>query len=210
MTSSAVRVRRHCRPPPARQRGVVLFIALIAMVILMLAGVALVRSVESSTSVAGNLAFRQASIAPVNQKIEEAVSKLFTKPIAPIVDKTTTDAAQGYYASLQAGEKANGVPAVLSGTYANMTTAYAAAGLPAPYVDGVTNLEVRSVIERICLADGAATTANCDLMPPKVSPAGTDNEVKRIPLPPIPHFRVTVRVDIPNTNTVSYAQAFLR
>ena len=210
MTTSAVRVRHDRRPPPARQRGVVLFIALIAMVILMLAGVALVRSVESSTSVAGNLAFRQASIAPVNQKIEEAVSKLFTKPVAPIVDKTATDAAQGYYASLQAGEKPNGVPAVLSGTYANMTTAYTAAGLPAPYVDGVTNLEVRSVIERICLADGAATAANCDLMPPKVSPAGTDNEVKRIPLPPIPHFRVTVRVDIPNTNTVSYAQAFLR
>ena len=41
------------------------------MVILSLAGVALVRSVDSSTAVAGNLAFRQASIAPVNQAIEE-------------------------------------------------------------------------------------------------------------------------------------------
>jgi hypothetical protein len=73
------------------------------------------------------------------------------------------------------------------------------------------------VIERVCIPEvmdpavaGVASTQYCDLLPPKVSPAGTDNEVKRIPLPPVPHFRVTIRVDLPNTNTVSYAQAFLR
>ncbi|MEO8508333.1 MAG: hypothetical protein ABI593_11945, partial [Betaproteobacteria bacterium] len=63
------------RFPVARrtQGGVVLFVALIAMVILSLAGVALVRAIDSSTGVAGNLAFRQSSIAPVNLAIEKAV-----------------------------------------------------------------------------------------------------------------------------------------
>jgi hypothetical protein len=195
----------------------VLFIALIAMVILMLAGVALVRSVDSSTSVAGNLAFRQASIAPVNEKIEEAINLLFKKPVPVITNTTANDLAHGYYASLQAGEKPNGVPAILAGPYGTMKAAYSGAGLPAEYVDALTKLEVRSVIERVCIPEvmdpavaGVASTQYCDLLPPKVSPAGTDNEVKRIPLPPVPHFRVTIRVDLPNTNTVSYAQAFLR
>ena len=40
-------------------------------------------------------------------------------------------------------------------------------------------------------------------------PARTTN-TRPIPLPPIPNFRVTVRVDLPNSNTVSHAQAFLR
>jgi type IV pilus assembly protein PilX len=195
-----------CRTPRS-QGGVVLFVALIAMVILSLAGVALVRSVDSSTGVAGNLAFRQASIAPVNQAIEEAVDALFkTKSIASTI---ATNTGLSYYASLQAGEKPNGVPLVLSGNYSTMTTAYNAAGLPLPTVD-VTGLEIRKVIERVCTIDGGATIGTCDLLPPKVSPAGTDNEVKRIPLPPIPHYRVTVRVDLPGTNTTTYAQAFLR
>lgn len=192
----------------ARQQGVVLFVALVAMVVLSLAGVALVRSVDSSTAVAGNIAFRQGSIAPVNQAIEQAIDALFKSKT--IVSTTTDDLAHAFYASLQAGEKPNGVPSVLSGDYAAMKIAYAGAGLPAPVPDALTKLEIRKVIERVCSAGGGATIATCDLLPPKVSPAGTDNEVKRIPLPPIPHFRVTVRVDLPNTNTVTYAQAFVR
>ena len=64
-----------------RQRGVVLFVALIAMVILSMAGVALVRTVDSSMGVAGNLAFRNISMAPVNHGIEESIKMIFkTKP----------------------------------------------------------------------------------------------------------------------------------
>ena len=126
-----------------------------------------------------------------------------TSTVGPTSPTTTTRRCRP-------GEKPNGVPAVLSGNYATMKAAYTAAGLPAPTVDPVSKLEIRKVIERVCNADGAATIEHCDLLPPKVSPAGTDNEVKRIPLPPIPHFRVTVRVDLPGTNTTTYAQAFVR
>ena len=75
-----------------------------------------------------------------------------------------------------------------------------------------TKMEVRAVIERISSAVGPVSIGTCDTLPPKVSPAGTDNKYgnKSIPLPPIPNFRVTVRVDLPNANTVSHAQAILR
>ena len=71
------------RPRPRQQRGVVLFVALIAMVILSLAGVALVRSVDTSTGVAGNIAFRQASIAAVNDAIEHSVNAVFKAKTIP-------------------------------------------------------------------------------------------------------------------------------
>ena len=210
MTSHALRTSRHAGP--GGQRGVALFIALIGMVILMLAGVALVRSVDTTTGVAGNLAFRQASIAPVNQAIEAAVDDLFTSRNVPNLN--ADDLSHTYFASLQAGEKPNGVPVVLSGNYATMSAAYASTLLPAPYVDPLTGLEVRKVVERICdpavmPAGGAATYQYCDMLPPKVSQAGTDNK-PGLSLPPIPNYRVTVRVDLPTANSVSIAQAFIR
>jgi Tfp pilus assembly protein PilX len=55
-----------------RQRGVTLFIALIALVALSLAGVALFRSVDSGNTVAGNLAFRQATLQASDHGVEAA------------------------------------------------------------------------------------------------------------------------------------------
>jgi type IV pilus assembly protein PilX len=195
-----------------RQRGVALFVALIAMVLLSLAGIALVRSVDSTTSVASNIAFRQGSIGPINQAIEDAINNLFKAKTIALQNQN--DLAHSYYAILQPGEQSNGVPNVLAGDYAAMSAKYSAAGLPTPVADPVTKMEVRSVIERVCNGTGAGpwpvAIGNCDTLPPKVSSAGTDNKYKAIPLPPIPNFRITVRVDLPNSNTVSHAQAFLR
>jgi len=192
--------------PPAKQSGVVLFVALVAMVVLTLAGIGLVRSVDSATSAAGNLAFRQASIAQVNLEVEKAVDAIFK---SRVINTVNDDATHGYFAALQGGEKPDGTPAALAGSYSTMKSAYSALGFPVD-TDPVTNIESRIVIERVCSATGAPTIQICDLMPPKQSPGGTDNEVKTIPIPPIPHFRVSVRVDLPNTNAHSIAQTFLR
>jgi len=197
----------------SHQQGVALFVALIAMVLLSLAGIALVRSVDTTSSVATNIAFRQGSIGPVNQAIEQAIDRLFRSKT--IASQNTNNPALGYFAILQPGEKPNGVPDVLAGDYTAMTAKYAAAGLPAASVDGTTKMEVRAVIERVCSGVGPGpwpvTIGNCDTLPPKVSDAGTDNRLGGgLPLPPIPNFRVTVRVDLPNSNTVSHAQAFVR
>lgn len=194
----AARLHRH-------QQGVVLFVALIAMIVLSLAGVALVRSVDTGAGVTGNIAFRTASVVAVNYAVEDAVYNLFKAPLP--INPDSDNPARHYYSFLQASEKSDGTPNVLAGTYP-----------PAGYSmsvwqDPTTNVEVRYVIERVCTAaakDKSPTIGTCDLLPPKVSPAGTDNEVKRIPLPSIPHYRVTVRVDLPNTNTTTIAQAFLR
>ncbi len=195
-----------------RQRGVVLFIALIAMVVLSLAGVALIRSVDTTGSVAGNLAFREASVIAVNRAIERAVDALYiSKSFNPEFDNP----AHNYYAKLQAGEKPNGAPAAVAGTYSAMTGAYpfgAADTYPA------TNAEVRWVIERVCSYDPAAVAEPlnfaaklqyCDELAPKLSQGKTTMKRAGVQLSPIPLYRVTVRVDLPGTNTATYAQAML-
>jgi type IV pilus assembly protein PilX len=186
-----------------RQDGVVLFIALIAMVILSLGGVALVRSMDAGTSVAGNLAFRQVSVLAVNRAVEDAVDKIYK---SAVINTLADDLPHNYYAQLQPGEKSDGTPGVLAGNYTTVQTGYTMG----VWTDPASLVEVRHIIERVCNAPGAPTIATCDLLPPKVSPAGTDNEYKRIPIPPIPHFRISVRVDLPGTNSTTVAQTFLR
>jgi type IV pilus assembly protein PilX len=206
--------RQHVAAPRA-QRGVVLFIALIAMVVMSLAGVALIRAVDTSGSAAGNIAFREASVTAVNLAIEQAVNWLYvSKTLNP---ETDVDNAHHYFGKLQAGELPNGLPAVLGGTYTAMKSAYP---FGAADVYPTTNAEVRSVIERICSpaapvppAPGVLTfvekTQYCDSQPPKVSPAKTSMKLKGPTLPPIPLYRVTIRVDLPGTNTATYAQTML-
>jgi type IV pilus assembly protein PilX len=199
-------VLRRPRPSPRSQNGVVLFVALIAMVILALAGVALMRAVDTSAGVAGNLAFRQSSYPAVNQAIEESINAIFKARTVPTTQSDSP--GDNYFAAIQPNESKQGVPAILLGAYSTMSAAFDGAG-HINYTDPVSGAEVRWVVERICNDTGAVSIAKCDTLPPKVSQAGTDNK-PGIPLPPIPLFRVTVRADIPNTNAVSYAQTFVK
>lgn len=188
-----------------------LFVALIGMVILSLAGLALMRTVDTTLGVAGNVAFRHATIAPVSVAIENSINAIFKAKTLP--STTVDDPNFHYFASLQAGETKNGIPAVLAGNYATMYTAYTGAGFPAAYVDPVSGTEIRWVVERVCnfpAVTRAEIIGHCDILPPKVTSAGTDNKYKKPDLPPIPIYRVTIRADIPGTNTATHAQTFVK
>ncbi len=200
----AALARGVARRAKAAQRGVVLFIALIVMVALSLAGIALVRSVDTATAVVGNLAFSQASMLPANMAVEEAVAALFEKDL--ISDVNTNLASQNYYATRQDNEDSRGVPDTL-------VTKTKASAL-AKKLDGGNGNEIHYVIERLCAKGIPATPSRadlvqyCDMLPPK--PAGTTSmETDKIELPRIPLYRLTVRVDGPQ-NTVSFMQAMLR
>jgi Tfp pilus assembly protein PilX len=191
-------------PRRVGQRGIVLVIALIVMVALSLAGIALMRSVDTSTAVVGNLAFTQASTLPANLAVEEAVAALFEDELIANVNQDLP--AQNYYATRQNGEDTRGIPEVL-------TTKTKASTL-ARVLDAGYGNEVRYVVERMC-APGIPVTPSraelvkyCDMLPPK--PSGTTSmETDKIELPRIPLYRLTVRVDGPR-NTVSFLQAMLR
>ena len=195
---------RSCtRGPRSRQQGVVLFIALMVMVVLSLAGIALVRSVDTFTSVSGNIAFRQASTATLSIPVERAVYALFDSG-API-NKLADQPAENYYATQQAGANALGIPAALQGQYPPPSYP---GGFQVTPKDAAGN-EARYVIERICNAAGVPALNTCELASPKLSEASTAMKLDKVAVGHVPFYRVTIRVDGP-ANTTTYAQAMLR
>jgi type IV pilus assembly protein PilX len=201
--------------PPARQHGVVLFVALIVMVALSLAAIALIRSVDTTTTVIGNLAFRQASILPANMAVEEAAAALFQDAdVAGAIRIPNRDSdllAENYFAFWQNSDDARGVPAQLQ-----KRTAFTQTKMLVDASLSGAQTEVRYVIERMCLPlvptppgpTFGPTNANCDLLPPQ-GPFGTTVGDSSLALPSVPYYRVTIRVDGPQ-NTASFVQAMLR
>lgn len=94
--------------PSLRQRGIVLFIALIALVAMSLAAVALIRSVDTGTIIAGNLAFMQSARSSGDSGVEAALGWLSNRanmnPSSPIDDAAHPfnfdQPAAGYYSSI--------------------------------------------------------------------------------------------------------------
>ena len=66
------RLRLAARAPRARQEGVVLMIALIVLVAMTLAGIGIIRSIDTATMVANNIGFRQIAVASGDAGIEAA------------------------------------------------------------------------------------------------------------------------------------------
>jgi Tfp pilus assembly protein PilX len=188
----------------------VVFVALIAVVLLSLAAVGLMRTVQTSTIVVGNLAFRQAAQAMAAAAVERAVYDM-KLPTKTIPDLTNHNVARNYYASVQAGQNAIGIPAALQG---DITASYP--GAFQSITDNVTGNVARWVIERMCDDDALGKDAlnaqkDCEMIRPKQSTGMEANIKKIIPLPRIPYYRMTVRVDgPPGTNSVAFSQAMLR
>ncbi|HVL77101.1 MAG TPA: hypothetical protein VM406_13890 [Noviherbaspirillum sp.] len=206
MKTYAFTMRRTTR---GRERGAVLFLALIALITLMLAAAALTRSVDTNTVVAGNLAFRHAATAAADAGVERAIAWLEAENQANAARDAFEDAdhgfntdqpALGYYSAIDPARNL-----FAEATWANGSSACAAA-------DGVGNT-VCYIVERMCRNPGEVlsethclfTDAEIDTASKRVRDAGSAGAKTpgRIPL-----NRITVRVVGPR-NTVSYVQAFV-
>jgi len=190
--------RRFRRPMkrPGDQTGVVVLIALIAMLALGYAGMALMRSVDAGIAVTGNIGLSQGAALATDAAVEHAIAALFERRL--IADQTSDNESQSYYASRQTQEDTRGVPFALQ-----KLTNYAA---DARVIDDGAGNSIRYVIERMCTAAGPATRDTCILTPVIDTPTpGTAVSPEPIP---IPLFRQTIRVDGPAGAAV-YAQAWL-
>ena len=83
-----------CRPP-RRQRGASLLFALLTLAAMSLAAVALVRSVDTASLLAGNLGQKQSSVAMSGHAAEEAIRQLIVMRAASQLD--AVQAGQAYY-----------------------------------------------------------------------------------------------------------------
>ena len=196
---------RRARPlnPPGKQTGVVLFIALIALVVMSLAAVALIRSVDTNTMIAGNLAFKQAAISSADSGLETAIGWLATK--AASGGDTAFDAddtANGFYSTSAADAKTLSAASTKLATGTQITAGQDTSGNT-----------VRYVVQRLCRTTGAANTGSC-LYGAPTDPTGTKG-VKDASEAGGPSaagtsvmFRVTVSVAGPK-NTLGFIQAYV-
>jgi Tfp pilus assembly protein PilX len=186
---------RHLHSQPHRQRGVVLLIALIVLVAMSLAGVALIRSADTTVVVAGNLAFSQSSVQAADRGIAAAAAWLEIKNSGP--DLAITDELNGYFSSPPSPEPD-------WHDMASWTGASVAVGTP----DASGNT-VRYVVHRMCTTPDTSWNGNlCARFPTKSSREGGSQDTNAPPYegPPMLFYRITTRVDGPR-NTVSVIQS---
>jgi Tfp pilus assembly protein PilX len=189
------------------QRGVVLFIALIVLVAMSLAGVALLRGVDTGTIIAGNLAFRQTSMHVADLGVEAARAWLTGQPTA---DLYTDKAASNYYATWQTALD-------LLGNDPSKTDYDWSTSVPVPSgstYEPPSGYTVRYVIHRLCENSGDPTgsSANCIKVSGATGTAASGTKgaaaygTYAISVPTSAMYRITVRVTGPR-NAQSYVQA---
>ena len=181
------------------QRGAVLFIALIVLVAMSLAGLALMRGVDTGTLIASNLAFKQSATSAGDEGIEAARNWLLANGGPTLY---TDLPGSAYYATMQINLDLTGSdptkPDFDWGTAANAGT------------DAAGN-QVSYVIHRLCEGTGDPSGGNCiRATGASSSSTGTKGAVSyggyAISVPTGAFYRITVRVTGPR-NTVSFVQA---
>jgi Tfp pilus assembly protein PilX len=202
-----------------KQRGVVLFFTLIALLAMSLAAVSLIRSVDTSAMITGNLAFKQSATNSADTGIAAAMLSLQTMATNSALSITTNDlhpynqtnlaVNRGYYSSYDFALN-NSDP-----------DAWAVWNNPVGYVDIGTDAsgnQVSYIIQRMCrYPDKSIQNNDCLLAAAGSSDGGNGTGVKAAPdfckncnpagLQPA-QIRITVRSKGPN-NSKSFVQGFV-
>lgn len=202
-----------------RQKGVVLFFTLIALVVMSLAALALVRSVDTGAMVAGNMAFKQSATTSADAGVEAAIAWLEVVNRANaaknvILDPSHAfnkdDPANGYYSSLDSNLNVFGTSGLKHISWDNSGGDNMLLGR-----DRADN-EVRYIIQRICrVANVIAQDAGClysaDMLQTNSKAVQLPSEYCNSTDCPFvgqsPQYVITVRVLGPR-DTISFVQSF--
>lgn len=201
--------------PRRRQHGVVLLVALIILVAMTLAGVALIRSVDTANVIAGNLAFHQAATNAGERSTQLAMVD-WLAPGSAINSEALYDdkAEQGYIASRADPGAGASWEAFWNALPANTkkTAAPAGGSCPSNADADIACNKVEYVIHRLCKTTGKPNTVDnpCTQPPPGASSGGGQGAgtvggnlaSKQV------YYRITTRIEGPR-RTVSYIQTIV-
>jgi type IV pilus assembly protein PilX len=196
-----------CKRPSQKtgQQGIVLPITLIVLVAMTLAGIALLRSIDTSSIIAGNLAFKQSATASGDAGVESAISWL----TANYKTLDQDNKSSGYYATRQdaldmTGNMSSGAADNLNWDDASRVKTLAA--------DTSGNV-VSYVIHRMCAAAGPLDASTCSTEQ-SVKSGSSKGLLRQMmtyqqgawqELANRGYYRITARVTGPR-NTTSYVQ----
>ena len=173
-----------------QQRGVVMWVALGVLIIMTLAGLAMLRQMGGGLSIAGNLAFKQSATAVADLGTEAGRAWITT----PGRNLTNTQAGAGYFSSWGNSVDPASVAFVDWTAIAGVTEA--ATGNTVKYVIHrlceLPEVDANGPLQH-CSAEGGSSTNH------GVEPGGGFASIAQ------PYFRITTQVTGPR-NTVSYIQ----
>ena len=195
-----------------RQQGFVLFLALVSLVVMSLAAVALIRSVDTNSQITGNLAFRQNATLSSAYGLEAVAQTIGAQPLGY---EETSKAGDGYYATCLSFDNAAANPCggerlTQDAIWIPDTNSQLAEGLPGVLngIDPYGNT-VQYIVERMCNQVGETLVGRCivtrtepggPVCPPTCGLVKDEPEIS-------PLYRITVRIAGPK-NTISYVQGY--
>jgi Tfp pilus assembly protein PilX len=185
-----------------RQRGVVsTLIAVVVLLVTLLAAVALLRSVDTSNTLAGNIAFKQLTTQEAEYAYKDVLNNLGLFSGQPGAGEADLTVGTGpwYFASLQPVDN-RGVPTVL------LTLNYGM--VPANYTG---QDKIHYVVERMCPQAGPALTVapnQCVVPGATVTGGSTSGNQGGFAGSALAGYRLTVRIDGPKGAT-TYVQTIL-
>lgn len=185
-----------------KQAGVSLFVVLIGLLSLSLAALGIIRSVDTSTLISGNLGFKNATTAATEQATEEAIARLQT------IDLTSN--SSGFYASyISDGESALDITGKKG---AGIAIAWVSANCgghtpciqPRASANQIDGYPTQYLITRMCDSTGAPKNCLQPFSDNKcISSDGcTNREIIN------PYYRIVVRATGPK-NSVSYTETYV-
>ena len=200
--------------PIRKQEGVVLIIALIVLVAMTLASVAMIRSVDTSTLIAGNLAFKQSGVSSGDAGVNEAIAWLNTNGSLLTEDQP----ANGYYATSQDCLDLTGNGNAPSKKCAAPFTAFdwTSANASKALAKDAAGNAVSYVIHRLCKETGALTAEKCTVEETNQDGSSMGGARQMLTYQPGSwnavanrgYYRITVRI-AGARNNVSYVQAIV-
>jgi len=195
----------------AWEQGVILPVTLIVLVAMTLAGIALLRSVDTSAVIAGNLAFKQSATASGDAGVEAAIAWLIQTAPTGSLDQDMP--GNGYYATRQDALDLTGNKRTPEATPDDDLNWNGDGVVTKLKVDAAGN-EVSYVIHRMCDSAGPLDSRTCSTQQvfKKGQDEGAQGAMEGYRPPSFDSsaarafYRITARVTGPR-NTTSYVQA---
>lgn len=189
-----------------KQSGIVMFVTLIALVIMLLASIALIRSTDTNLLIAGHLSFKRDLINQAERAMPVIKAQFQgTAALSTEAKRESDSATNNYYASiLPSTNSISGIPDILLNvdTFDNLHSSKNIS-------DANEQITIRYVIDRMCLQTGVVSAANCTLSLTTQDFGGTAVPGGVLPGVNLPVYRISMRVTGPR-NTETYLQTSFR
>lgn len=188
-----------------RQRGIIVVFTLIAVVLLLIASVALVRSFDTALSIAGNMGFKRDLVNQSERGISNAIKTVSSGGNLYLDSARWNSSAINNYSAVALDSDVHGIPNILL----NDTLWTASNMNPTDITDTSTGISVRYVIDRQCPSVGPAgpLTSTCVLSNFLTLDAGSPRPYGTQTLPD--GFRIVYRISVKVTGP-RHTQTFVQ